>query len=57
MLKVKEMSGHVTQGQKNVEPFLASADYPCFKRQSRVKNVKFAGKASSSDQETTKKNV
>lgn len=27
MLKVKGMSGHVTQVQKNVEPFLASADY------------------------------
>lgn len=57
MLKVKEMSGHITQGPKNVEPFLVSADHPCFKRQSRVKkkNVKFPGKESSTDQETTKK--
>lgn len=55
MLKIKEIYGHVTQGQKNVEPFLARADYPRFKRQSGVKKVKFAGKASSVDQEAIKK--
>lgn len=55
MLKVKGMSGHVTQVQKNVEPFLASADYLFQKAIQSEKNVKFAGKASSADQKTTKK--
>nr|XP_005608612.1 tigger transposable element-derived protein 1-like [Equus caballus] len=51
-LKAKEIYGHVTQGQKNVKPFSASAGWLArFKRRYGVKNIKLAGEASSADQE------
>lgn len=51
-LKAKEIYGHVTQGQRNVKPFSASAGWLArFKRRYGVKNVQLAGEASSADQE------
>ncbi|XP_007083430.1 tigger transposable element-derived protein 1-like [Panthera tigris] len=51
-LKAKEIYGHVTQGQKNVKPFSASAGWLArFKRRYGVNNVKLAGEASSADRE------
>nr|XP_031322192.1 tigger transposable element-derived protein 1-like [Camelus dromedarius] len=51
-LKAKEIYGHVTQGQENVKPFSASAGWLArFKRRYPIKNVKLAGKTSSTDQE------
>ncbi|XP_057566797.1 tigger transposable element-derived protein 1 [Hippopotamus amphibius kiboko] len=51
-LKAKEIYGHVTQGQKNVKPFSASAGWLArFKRRYGMNNVKLAGEAGSADQE------
>ncbi|XP_032710502.1 tigger transposable element-derived protein 1-like [Lontra canadensis] len=50
-LKAKEIYGHVTQGQKHVKPFFASAGWLArFKRRYGVNNGKLAGEASSADE-------
>lgn len=51
-LKDKEIYGHVTQGQENVNPFLAVAGWlTLFRRWYGVKNVKPEGESGSADQD------
>ena len=54
-LKAKGVYCHITQGQENVKPFLASAGWLThFKRWYGVKNIKPEGEAGSVDQDAAK---
>ena len=54
-LKAKGVYGHITQGQENVKPFLASAGWLThFKRWYGVRNIKPEGEAGSVDQDAAK---